>query len=416
MTSRRALLGSLGAAAAGLTAGCGRLRRLAGGPSELARNEVSSTAGGDGSVPMHQRDAGHTGYVSGTATDESGADRWVSTVDPPNISSGVVVSDESVFVPSADGVHALDRADGSYRWDRRPDATFPTGPVVSDGVVVVGELFDEPVEDEVGAVAYDAADGTELWETTDVPGGWSRPTVRDGTVYLSGGPVDPGVTAVDLAAGGVEWETRLAAETGRVAVDDGGVYVTQATGIRKLDGGGSALWQRPTPEKPRGPPTVADGTVYAQTGPRTFAALDAATGEPRWETSAPAETAFSAAVADGTVYCSGADLVARRTADGRERWRRSPTEAGASVETATDHYGDRGFGELAVTDDTIYLGHGDGLLAVARADGTPRWRRPFRNRVKGGDMVFGGSPGTPAVAGDTVFTFTSGGDCYAVAR
>ncbi|WP_436931541.1 outer membrane protein assembly factor BamB family protein [Halosimplex halobium] len=415
MTRRRALLHSLGAAGAALTAGCGRLRRL-GGSSELARNEVSSEAGGDGSVPMHQRTAGHTGYVSGTASDESGADRWVSTVDPPDISSAVVLSADSVFVPSGDGIYALDRADGSYRWDRRPDATFPTGPVVSDGVVVVGELFEGTVEDEVGAVAYDAADGTELWETTDVPGGWSRPTVRDGTVYLSGGPVAPGVTAVDLAAGGVEWEARLDAETGRVAVDDGGVYVVQETGVRKLDHEGSSLWHRPTSEEPRGPPTVANGTVYAQTGPETFTALDAATGDPQWEATAPAETAFSAAIADGTVYCSGVDLVARRAADGRERWRRSPAEVGASVETATDHYGDRDFGELAVTDDTVYVGHGDGLLAVARADDAPRWRRQFRDRVKGGDMVFGGSPGAPAVAGDTVFTFTSGGDCYAVAR
>lgn len=144
VTDRRTLLRSLGVGAVGLVAGCGRLRRL-GGPDELARNEVGSEAGGDGSAPMHQRDARHTGYVSGTATDESGTDRWVSTVDPPSISSAVVLSENSVFVPSDHGVHALDRADGSYRWDRRPDATFPTGPVVSDGTVVVGELFDEPV-------------------------------------------------------------------------------------------------------------------------------------------------------------------------------------------------------------------------------------------------------------------------------
>ncbi|ELZ26882.1 pyrrolo-quinoline quinone [Halosimplex carlsbadense 2-9-1] len=415
MRRRRALLRSLGVGAVGFAAGCARLRRL-GGPDELARNEVSSEAGGDGSVPMHQRDARHSGYVSGTVTDESGTDRWVSTVDPPDISSAVVLSTDSVFVPSADGVHALDRADGSYRWDRRPDATFPTVPVVTDGVVVVGELFDEPVEDEVGAVAYDAADGTELWETTDVPGGWARPTVRDGVVYLSGGPVDPGVTAVGLADGAVEWQTRLDAETGRVAVNETGVYVAQPTGIRKLGPGGADLWHRSTTGEPRGPPTVADGTVYAQTAPGSFAALDAATGERRWETIAPPETEFSAAVTGGTVYLSGGDLVARRAADGTELWRRSPAQAGASVETATDHYGERGFGDLAVTDDTVYVGHGDGLLAVARADGTPRWRRPFRNRVMGGDMVFGGSPGAPAVAGDTVFTFTSGGDCYAVAR
>lgn len=248
-----------------------------------------------------------------------------------------------------------------------------------------------------------------------MPGGWERPTVRDGVVYLSGGPVDPGVAAVDLASGSVEWETRLDAETGRVAVDDSGVYIAQATGIRKLDGSGSSRWHRSTGTAPRGPPTVADGTVYAQTGPRGFTALDAATGDPRWGVTAPTEAAFSAAVADGTVYLSGVDLGARRAADGTERWRRSTTEAGVSVETATDRYGDRHFGELAVIDDTVYVGHGDGLLAVDRADGSPRWRRPFRNRVMG-DAVAGGYPGAPAVAGDTVFTYTSGGDCYAVAR
>lgn len=417
MTNRRSVLRFAAVAGSSLAAGCQALGRFRDGSSELARHTVNSEADGGGTFPMYQRDAGHTGYVDGTATDESGADRWISTVEPPESSSVLVLSPDSAFVVGAGAVYALDRADGSYQWDRRPDATFPTAPVVSDGVLVVGKSFEENTVDKVGVVAYDATDGTEQWETTAAPGAWVQPTVQNGTVYVSGGPVDPGVGAVDLASGAVDWQHRFETETGHLAADDSGVYVVHASGVRKLAlDTGSALWNRSTSEAPRGHPTVADGTVYVQTAPTTFAALDAATGERRWEVDAAGETEFSAAVADGTVYLSGIDLIARRADDGTEQWRRSTAAVASRVMTDTPHYGDRAFGELAVTDDSVYVGHGEGLLAVDRTDGTPRWRRPFRNRVVGGDMVVGGHPGAPAVAGDTVFTYTSGGDLYTIAR
>ncbi|UTF52094.1 PQQ-binding-like beta-propeller repeat protein [Natronosalvus rutilus] len=141
-----------------------------------------------------------------------------------------------------------------------------------------------------GVIALDAADGSLLWENTDIDA--HSPAVVGETVYLNGGEI----VALNRDDGSVRWESTLGAEewTGNhtvaydsvFAVVDGTLYALEADD-------GSVRWQKDTAvvessegdEQESGFITgtaAANGVVYAGTEDGTLA-FDHTTGETVWQ-------------------------------------------------------------------------------------------------------------------------------------
>ena len=416
MKTRRTLLRYLGTGACLSIAGC-----LAQSPDcSIDRRTTTSTATAGGLVSNYQSNAEHSGYFPGNVAENTGTEQWhVATGDSPADMLSVVIRNGSVFI-AGEVLYALDQTDGSLNWCQVPGTRTPTGPAVAgDVVVVVSTRKINRNDDEGGLQAFDVNDGSRRWQNTAVGPSSYAPTTHDGTVYVSGYRGNPYVSTVDASTGEVDWRSNVG--TGDVqspAVTDDGVFIHTESALLKLDPvDGSERWHVSTID-PSNPPTVADGVVYARRRPATFAAWDAATGECRWEFDGftAEQGAASTCVAGDTVFVTfgaGGDgrLAALRQSDGTPRWQRTVDDL---VGELPDVNGPS-FSQPVVTDDTIYVGFGDGLLAVTRDDGAVRWYRQFRIRTQG-DMVFSGVPGPVAIANDTLFAYTGSGDVYAIQR
>lgn len=138
----------------------------------------------------------------------SGAKLWAFRVTenngsttPPAVANGLVYVTD-VF----NALYAVDPATGSEVWETA--ATFATGPVVTNGVVYIGDSGD------VRICAYDAKFGTLRWQyQTDIPDDhpapnqinaqYTIPTVSNGVVYISSitSPIaPPGVSGSTIYA------------------------------------------------------------------------------------------------------------------------------------------------------------------------------------------------------------------------
>lgn len=414
MHDRREFLRTVPAAAVASVAGClDALSEEEGTAFELARNEVTAEAAGGGTFPMHQYDPGHRGYVSGTATEDAGADRWVSTVDPPASPGAILGHGYALVVSGSTRVCALDRTDGALRWHFDALGSTLTAPAAgaAEDLTVFGSVGDDPAESSV--FAMEGEEGGVRWETTDVGAAPTRPTVHDGTVYV-GDREGSAVSAIGLRNGEVDWQTPLDGAGGQVAADDDGVFLRAGSSLYRLDPlDGTLRWERVVEADGRDAPTLAGEAVIAANGPSSVAAWEADDGDHRWTVDDPAGPRTAACVVDGTVYLAGAALTAVDLADGTVRWRRSIVDLAAAVESIEGDLD--AFGTAIATDDTVYAGLGRGLLAVDRETGDHRWHRSFRNRTLD-DTAAGGTPGSFAVGEDAVYAYTTGGDLYCIAR
>lgn len=185
--------------------------------------------------------------------------------------AGVALTDERVFVPTADGtIQSLAVSTGEPQW------TTKVGDDRLSGIVAAGDAIYVQTNDE--GIALDADTGTVRWRTDQ----WSGVAADAGTVYRSEGADLSAVTASD---GRVRW---------RVEVERPGdrYFVT---------------------------PAVGDGTVFAGTTgvDADLRALDAADGTERWRYQFPTTVVegdmmrsgleAQPAIADGAVYVYAAD-------------------------------------------------------------------------------------------------------------
>jgi outer membrane protein assembly factor BamB len=210
----------------------------------------------------------------------SGAELWSQPLDGQRAHPPVVADGTAVTVTSdGDGaaVVAFDLADGEPRWRRATGAAaLRSGPVLGDGVVLVG---DPPA-------AFDIDTGEPLWTSTiGDPAG--LPVVVDGVLVVT--------TYVDEAASG-----RLAG-------------IDTATG--------AVLWERETVGDGHGPTSrlVAAGDVVALTslsGP--VIGIDPATGAELWRQRLPGPLIGNpSAIADRFWYAlQSGQVVALGPADG----------------------------------------------------------------------------------------------------
>ena len=290
-------------------------------------------------------------------------DRWYVpqvgyTETRPTVVGGLV------YAATGDGwVVARDAATGAEQW-RTPVGQGVRGAnfVARSGVVAVGLTWT--------VVAFDAADGHELWRYTtplDTVDAWPAPNpgsvvltrldADDETVYVPAWGAS--VSAVDIRTGTVRWVW----EPGKSVTDTAasGVFRSGADGVR-----------------------VSGDTVYASawhdlnygggTSEPWLVALDRATGRELWRASFPGYTSGvtvngapalhgNLAILGGTGgYLWAVDRTTRRTA-----WKFVPA---APVQHAT-------LTEPELYGDALYFDGGDGnAYAVRASDGRTLWKAP----------------------------------------
>jgi len=282
--------------------------------------------------------------------------------------------------------------------------------------------------------ALDTASGEQLWSrqegitATSSVGGPISPTVRGDTVYIAS---NRGIIACDATTGDIEWTVDLGLHV--VETEDGPTWRTDWAkpavtaeravtfdtndGYRKLRevyavdrATGDRDWTAELELDRRwefkrhavvGSSRVfvsalksavsAGGSDSEWSGTERLFALDAETGAVAWDWDLPRKTLTPPAYADGTLYVGewypDADtgrLHALNAADGSINWTYE-TDVGAVL-------------SLTVATDTVYLGQGDELAAVARTDGSRRWRLSIGDRA-----------GPPVVVGDAAYVQTSPG-------
>ncbi|ELY59701.1 pyrrolo-quinoline quinone beta-propeller repeat protein [Natronococcus amylolyticus DSM 10524] len=366
------------ATGATLTAG-GALASIGAGEEstdDLPDPDRDPNPGMDEDWPSFDGDAGHARYVpDGTALDGDALEAAWSVDFGFGRDAGVAVADDVVYATNANGVVALDVADGSIIWENTDvDANAPS--VVDDTVYVTGdELF-----------ALDIADGSVRWQTEFEPEDpIQSQTVAYGGVFVV---VNGTLYALETDDGSVRWEIdTLTAETQH---DDEGEQEYDFLDTT----------------------AAANGVVYAGAGDLeggATVALDPDTGDEVWRGDSNFYTGGAQARATSTaVVVSRVDFYARVLLDaqtgehiakvsaegisvtlGKERYL-SGYEAdqltGSAYHGDEDDWGvdvSRNVGRAIIAGDTVYVyfrgtdatyGEYDGeLVALDKDDGSERW-------------------------------------------
>lgn len=236
-------------------------------------------------------------------------------IAPPAIVSGLVL------LGGEDGVlYALDRRDGSRRWD------YATGGAIYATPAVAGGLVYCPSHDGT-LYALSLADGSLVWRFAT--GGWlhSAPTVAEGVVYFGSG--NTRVYALDAATGAPVWEAgipTLDVVESSPAVADGRVLV--GSGDSRLyclaAASGGCYWFYSVSDAIVARPLVSGDTVYVAAMDGTLAALDLLSGAERWRVRLATPLLMPpVAMGEWLLVVASADphLYALMAADGELVWR-----------------------------------------------------------------------------------------------
>ncbi len=185
------------------------------------------------------------------------------------------IGDHLVFVPSTDGLVALDENTGAIAWHDTLTAPV-SAPVWRAGWLVVAG--DRELR------AYRATDGTKLW-SVQLPSRVSNEPVIDGDrVFLT--LTDRLLIAVDIKKGAVEWSVALDSEPGPLLAANGLVYFGAAD--ERLYAYPQERAQRPSWGFPGrsavvSTPVADTRHVYITLLDNTVRALDARSGSMRWQ-------------------------------------------------------------------------------------------------------------------------------------
>ncbi len=211
----------------------------------------------------------------------------------PTVSGDVVLA-------SVHGVlHARNISDGNVKWTKTFDNADTnrdwhlSSTTVVDGTVYVSAQAD-------GLYALDLADGSERW-SVDAAGKTYTPAVADGMVYFSGGDT---IYAVDAEDGTKQWhETYESGPNAALTVADGRVYANDGTSVLALDANdGTQRWSRGGYDYLGGSSAYADGTLFFVMQSGGTVALDGTTGAELWQSTEIGRMTSSLSVADGVVY------------------------------------------------------------------------------------------------------------------
>jgi len=334
------------------------------------------------------------GWTGGTAialSSEDGIQQWSNSDLPPMRWAPALHDDRLLVNTREEGnvvrLHALDIASGDQLWVQEEGITASSGEHPPISPTVRGESV--YIGSNRGVLRCDAATGEIDWTATLGPHvvetengptwrtDWAKPAVTADRVFTfdmnDSYRTTRTVYAVDRRTGDREWIAEL-------DVGDGwylkGHVVAGADRVFV-----SAL-----------KPHVSAGMDDSPwSGAERLFALDAASGEVAWDWKLPKKTLSPPAYADGTLYVGewypDADtgrLHAIDVSDGSLTWSYE-TDVGAVLSPT-------------VAGDTVYLSQGTELVAIARADGTRRWRLELGARI-----------GPPVVVGETAYIQTNPG-------
>lgn len=241
------------------------------------------------------------------------------------------VTERTVFVGNsreAGGVlHAIDRSDGSLRWEfvtAEPSPGIPRAPTTDAETVFVGN-------DGGWFYAIDKDSGAEKWQTRIRGSIHAQPTVGESRVYLGLRGFPRGfIEALDVATGDSEWRVtldgtgwesaevwtspQLVEDTLLVGADNGLLY-----GLDR--GNGEKSWQYDTGNKIRSLGATADGVLLGNLDAETYRVT--AGGSEEWHHVGESIPIWSTPiVGDGTVFVGGTDAQfhAIEEASGEREW------------------------------------------------------------------------------------------------
>lgn len=389
--------------------------------------------------PTFGLDHQHTAVREDGLGPETGTIAWKAIGHAPTVLCSPTVRDGTVFTGSAaKAVHAFDAQTGDRRWQYDTQSYVEVAPAVVNDTIYTA--------DADGIVYALDMDGEPQWTYETDHNLHSRAVaVHDGTLIVGTAGTMPAVVSGDTDKTKAGLVVGLDTETGEKqwsfqgpddwfsgpTVGAGRVYVGNHTGAvfaLSADSGEEVWSWTPSGERAEhasvlAPPTYADGTVYA--GLHTagwVVALDAASGEQRWRTNLEAENVKSSpAVSNDRVYIGSHRMRAvalgqEGTTDTTETPSGTPTpEAGTSgklyaLSTADGspvwmHETEHDFrSSPAVVGNRVYIGGGDGALAVTRDDGSEVWRVSFDDFVDS----------SPAVADGRLYIGSADGHLYCV--
>lgn len=197
-TTRRQLLAVAGGATAASLAGC---------LGDATGDQFSAGTDTESDWPMPRYDTANSAFAADAAGPRSDATvRW--TIDGGLTTGPPVVADQTVFLPEAEALRALDTADGTELWRFTTDGGPVPGPAsVADGVVYA------TMRDQHRMHAIDAETGESLWQTPDGFDISSRPHVAAGADFddpvVFVGTEDGQVVRLDPADGTITAEIDL---------------------------------------------------------------------------------------------------------------------------------------------------------------------------------------------------------------
>ncbi len=295
---------------------------------------------------------------------ETGQEKWRFKTEG-DVRSSPAIANGAVYFTSFDGhIYAVDIETGQQMWKLNTIAStanllrgryddFTSSPLVVDGVVYVGSVFD-PIQ---VFYALDAQTGQEKWhfEPEGIELVYSSPAISGDTIYFGG--QFHHLYAVDTQTGEQKWAfpTRGVVNYAPAIGDDGTVYFgSKDTLIYAVDGQtGEEKWTNNLAGMSwvTSSPAIANGIVYAGTsdGYRLHA-IQMDTGEELWAFKTGGWVWSSPAFAEEIVYIGSADnhLYAVDAQTGQELW---------NYET-----GDSVYSSPLVANGVVYVGSTDGSL------------------------------------------------------
>jgi outer membrane protein assembly factor BamB len=227
------------------------------------------------------------------------------------------------------------------------------------------------------------------------------------------------ITAFDARSGAEVWSTNLRPDNrrdkdgfgGGLAVADGKVYASSGYRlVAQLDAATGAVgWRTPTEQPVHGAPTVSGGRMFVVAIDNTLLTFDTATGQAGWSYQALSEPArilkaSSPAVSGDTVVAAfgSGELVALRAANGNDLWNEGLSRANRN--NALSEIRDIPGRPVIYQGDVFAVSHSGVFSATDLRTGQARWTLPVVGIT------------TPLPAGDVVYVVSKAGEVICAAR
>ncbi len=330
-----------------------------------------------GDWSMFRRDLQHTGSIDSAGIVPKGVQKWVFSAEAAIHSSPAVV-DGTVYVGSQDSnLYALDADTGAERWAYQTGSWVESSPAIVDGVVYVGS-------NDSYLHAIDSGSGEEIWNfKTNYPVK-AAPAIADGMLYLRS--------------------------------DD---YYLYAIDIEKRE----EIWRFNTKSPTGSSPAVSEGIVFIGSGDGYTYALHTLSGQRRLRFKTHYSVSSTPAVKNGKVYFAtdngylwamdGSARTWLQEHEIRPYWVQLWAMGLPGVPEPPDQSGSLWGIRLArgatassplITDDSIYIGSDNKLIAVDIQRREIRWEFETGGTVRS----------SPVMAGSAVIVGSEDGNLYAV--